>query len=64
VVCEISESLQGDTAGANKARGDLLQEQRATDIENAIRAVKADEVAPALQREFFEKEKDPDKTPQ
>jgi creatinine amidohydrolase len=55
---------QGDAATANKARGDLLQEQRATDIENAIRAVKADEVAPALQREFFEKQKDPEKTPQ
>jgi creatinine amidohydrolase len=61
---EYPNHYQGDAAGANKARGDLLQEQRATDIANAIRAVKADEVAPALQREFFEKEKDPDKTPQ
>jgi creatinine amidohydrolase len=55
---------QGDAAGATKARGDIVMEQQADRIVQAIRAVKADRSAPALQQEFFEKEKNPLKTQQ
>jgi creatinine amidohydrolase len=55
---------QGDAAGANKERGDILLQQRVASLVEAIKAVKTDRAAPALQQEFFEKEKNPNKTPQ
>ena len=45
----------GDAAGATAARGAALREVRADGIAKAIAFVKADTVAPQLQREFFEK---------
>ena len=45
---------QGDSSGANKERGDAMNKARADGIANAIRAVKADQVSPRLQKEFFD----------
>jgi len=45
----------GDAAGATAARGVALQELKAAGIARAIAFVKADTVAPQLQKEFFEK---------
>jgi creatinine amidohydrolase len=55
---------QGDAAGATKARGDAMQEQRASEIADALKAIKADQVGPVLQKEFFDKEKLPTETKQ
>lgn len=46
---------QGDSAGANLERGQALMEQRIAHYVKAIRTIKADEAAPRLQREFFER---------
>jgi creatinine amidohydrolase len=45
---------QGDAAGATAERGRALTQQRSDGIAAAIRAIKADQVAPRLQKEFFE----------
>jgi creatinine amidohydrolase len=45
---------QGDAAGANAARGAASIEFAAQRLANAIRAVKADQNGPRLQKEFFE----------
>jgi creatinine amidohydrolase len=45
----------GDASGATAARGKALTEYTAGRLAEAIRAVKADEESPRLQREFFEK---------
>jgi creatinine amidohydrolase len=45
---------QGDASGATAARGQALQQIRADAIASAIRAIKADQVGPRLQKEFFE----------
>jgi creatinine amidohydrolase len=45
----------GDAAGATAARGVALRGVRAAGIAQAIAFVKADTVAPQLQKEFFEK---------
>jgi creatinine amidohydrolase len=45
---------QGDAAGANAARGTASVEFAAQRLANAIRAVKADQNGPRLQKEFFE----------
>jgi creatinine amidohydrolase len=50
---------QGDAAGANAARGKAMMKARADGIANAIRAIKADEAGPRLQKEFFEASKHP-----
>jgi creatinine amidohydrolase len=50
---------QGDAAGANAARGTAMMKARADGIANAIRAIKADEAGPRLQKEFFETSKHP-----
>lgn len=55
---------QGDSAGATAARGTALQAITASRIANAIRSVKADQIAPRLQREFFEAAQHPVTTPQ
>ncbi len=44
---------QGDSSAANQARGQAMLDQNAMRIANAIRAVKADQVSPRLQQEFF-----------
>jgi creatinine amidohydrolase len=54
----------GDSAGATQARGEALTKMRIDAIANVIRAVKADETAPRLQREFFEAAKNPNATRQ
>jgi creatinine amidohydrolase len=45
----------GDPSGATAVRGKALMEYSAHRAAEAIRAVKADEESPRLQKEFFEK---------
>ncbi len=45
----------GDSAGATAARGEASIDAMAARIVNAIRAIKRDETAPKLQKEFFER---------
>jgi creatinine amidohydrolase len=51
----------GDASGATAERGKALMEYTAGRIAEAIRAVKADEESPRLQKEFFEKRSNPSK---
>ncbi len=55
---------QGDASGSTAARGRALVKMRADVIANAIRAIKADQVAPRLQKEFFEASQHPVDTKQ
>jgi creatinine amidohydrolase len=50
---------QGDSASANAARGDAITRAMGRRIAEAFRAIKADEMAPRLQREFFERSAKP-----
>ncbi|HXJ42395.1 MAG TPA: creatininase family protein [Bryobacteraceae bacterium] len=45
----------GDSAAANATRGQALQQQTIARLVAALRAIKADQVAPRLQKEFFDK---------
>ena len=54
----------GDSSAANAARGEAATKATAENIANAIRAIKSDQVAPRLQREFFEKAQHPLETKQ
>ena len=54
----------GDSAGANAERGKALMDQRIAFYVEAIQAIKADEAAPRLQREFFEQAAHPVDTKQ
>ena len=45
----------GDASGATAVRGAALVEYNSTRLAAALRAIKADQVSPRLQREFFEK---------
>lgn len=55
---------EGNASHANTARGEALIAARVRQIERAIRAVKADESAPQLQKEFFDKTTHPMDTKQ
>jgi creatinine amidohydrolase len=55
---------QGDASGATAARGAALQQIRADAIASAIRAIKADQVSPRLQKEFFDEATHPIDTKQ
>ena len=55
---------QGDSAGANEARGQALVKLRTAAIVSALRAIKSDQIAPRLQKEFFEGAAQPLKTKQ
>lgn len=55
---------QGDSAGASAARGEALVKMRADAIASALRAIKADQIAPRLQKEFFDAAAQPVKTKQ
>ena len=55
---------QGDAAGANAARGRALAQIRADSIANTIRAIKADQAGPRLQKEFFDQSRRPTDTKQ
>ena len=54
----------GDSAGATAARGQALAGQTIARVVAAIRAIKADQVAPRLQKEFFDKAGKPLETSQ
>lgn len=54
----------GDSSAANAARGEAATKATAENIANAIRAIKSDQVASRLQREFFEKAQHPLETKQ
>lgn len=45
---------QGNAAGATAARGSAIMQAAATRIAEALRAIKADDIGPRLQKEFFE----------
>jgi len=55
---------QGDAAGATEARGKAATEAAASRIAAAIRAIKADETGPRLQKEFFDAAQHPVDTKQ
>ena len=55
---------QGDAASASAARGDAATKAGAERIAGAFRAIKADDVGPRLQKEFFEKSTQPGATRQ
>src|SRR5262249_16314618 len=44
----------GDSSGATAARGTAIMELTVQRIVNAIRAIKADQMSPRLQKEFFD----------
>src|SRR5450432_744445 len=50
---------QGNAAGATAERGKASIELRAKGIEDAIRAIKADQMSPRLQKEFFDAARHP-----
>ena len=54
----------GDSAGANETRGRAMMDQQITHFVEAIRGIKADDVAPRLQHEFFEQVDRPTETQQ
>jgi creatinine amidohydrolase len=56
---KVPNHYQGNSAGATAERGKAALEVRAKGIEDAIRAIKADQVSPRLQKEFFEAAKHP-----
>jgi creatinine amidohydrolase len=49
----------GDASGATAARGAALLEYNSARLAAALKAIKADQVSPRLQREFFEKTRHP-----
>jgi creatinine amidohydrolase len=55
---------QGDAAGATEARGKAATEAAAARIAAAIRAIKADNAGPRLQKEFFDAAQHPVDTKQ
>jgi creatinine amidohydrolase len=55
---------QGDSSSATAARGDAATKAVAERIAGVIRAIKADEISPRLQKEFFEKSTQPVATKQ
>ena len=55
---------QGDSSTATAARGDAATKAAAERIAGAIRAIKADEASPRLQKEFFDKSTQPVATKQ
>lgn len=54
----------GDGAAATKELGEFDMKAWADNIAGAIRAIKADQMSPRLQKEFFDEAKDPIKTKQ
>jgi creatinine amidohydrolase len=52
----------GDAAGATAARGNAIFDAAATRLAASFQAIKADDISPRLQREFFERSKDPSAT--
>ncbi len=50
---------QGDASGANAARGQAAVKAQAESIAAAVKAIKADVVAPKLQQEFFDAARHP-----
>lgn len=59
-----SNHYQGDSAGSNALRGDAATNAIAQRLADAFRAIKADDVSPRLQKEFFEKSSRPVETKQ
>jgi creatinine amidohydrolase len=56
---ELPTGYEGDASGATVARGKALVEFAATRVVVAIRAIKADDQSPRLQKEFFEERQNP-----
>lgn len=58
---ELPTGYEGDASGATAARGNALVDYAATRVVVAIRAIKADNEGPELQKEFFEERQNPNK---
>jgi creatinine amidohydrolase len=56
---ELPTGYEGDASGATAVRGKALVEFAADRIVKAIRSIKADDLSPKLQKEFFEERKNP-----
>lgn len=56
---ELPTGYEGDASGATVARGKALIEFAATRVVRAIRAIKADDESPLLQKKFFDERQDP-----
>ena len=54
---------QGDASGATTTRGDAVFSVTSARVAQAIKAIKVDTIAPQLQREFFERSKQPGVAP-
>jgi creatinine amidohydrolase len=54
----------GDASGATATRGAAMVQYAAARLATALRAIKADQVSPRLQQEFFERAARPLNTPQ
>jgi len=54
----------GNAAGATAARGAAMVEAAANQLAAAVRAIKADQTGPRLQKEFFDRMTHPLDTPQ
>ena len=64
MVRQLSQPLSGDGAAATQAFGQYKMNAWIAEIDQAMRAVKADQTSLPLQNEFFEKAKHPLDTPQ
>jgi len=56
---ELPTGYEGDASGATVTRGKALVEFATTRVVTAIRAIKADDESPRLQKEFFEERQNP-----
>jgi creatinine amidohydrolase len=56
---ELPTGYEGDASGATVTRGKALVEFATTRVVQAIRAIKADQDSPRLQKEFFEESQNP-----
>ena len=54
---------QGDAANATAARGDAIFAAASARVAAAFKAIKSDTVAPQLQREFFDRARQPGVAP-
>ena len=58
---ELPTGYEGDASGATAVRGKALMEYATNRLVEVLKAIKADEVTPRLQRQFFEEKQNPTK---
>jgi creatinine amidohydrolase len=64
LVFAVPNHYAGDASGATAARGAAMVQYAASRLVIALRAIKADQVSPRLQKEFFDRAAHPLDTPQ